>query len=287
MSGWAFTADDRNPGNYRLAIALLGAGAFHVAVILGVDLPSREQAHSGSVLEFNLLTAPAQQTENARSGSDTADSLPSTTRADEVRSATAPAPGIGVDADLPDAIAAPARPLSPEISTRAADDSVTLRQIPALDVREQLDQPAGFRALPYAELAKEIATSELRREQEPSAGAGHSRTRRLSSTSIKTVAEAAYLDMWRQKVERIGRANYPAGGLSGELSLLAVIRYDGTLEEARILESSGHPALDETALRIVRLAAPYAHFPTELHKSCDRLEIVRSWRFARAGALVN
>ena len=89
--------------------------------------------------------------------------------------------------------------------------------------------------------------------------------------------------MWRQKIERIGRANYPPGGLSGELLLLATVLQDGALQEVRILESSGYAALDEAAARTVRLAAPFSHFPTEMRKSYDRLEIVRRWRFERAG----
>ena len=92
--------------------------------------------------------------------------------------------------------------------------------------------------------------------------------------------------MWRQKTERIGRANYPPGGLAGELLLLAVIHRDGNLEEVRVLESSGYAALDEAALRTVRLAAPYTHFPTEMRESYDRLEIVRRWRFEREGAVL-
>ena len=301
MNGWACTAEEGDQGNYRLAIALLLAGALHAAVMLSVELPPREHADDLAVLEFTLTAAPAQPDADAAGGSYIPASPPVPAGTVAVRSETSAAPGEGVDAGLSAVVAAqsevvaaqsevvaaqsaPAPRLGPESAAGSAGDFAAAPRTPVLDSPQPFERPAGLRGLPYPELAKAIASFEARGTAQQ-AGAEQARTGRLSSNSTKTVAEAAYLDMWRQKVERIGRANYPAGGVSGELLLLAVIRYDGTLEEVRILESSGRPVVDETALRIVRLAAPYAHFPTELRKSYDRLEIVRSWRFARTGAL--
>ncbi len=67
--------------------------------------------------------------------------------------------------------------------------------------------------------------------------------------------------------------------------MLVVIREDGTLKEVRLLDSSGHKALDEAALRIVRLAAPYRDFSVEMRKDYDVLEIIRTWQFSQAGRL--
>ncbi len=46
-----------------------------------------------------------------------------------------------------------------------------------------------------------------------------------------------------------------------DLRLLVVIRQDGSLEDIRVLSSSGYAVLDEAAIKIVRMAAPYAPFP--------------------------
>ena len=54
---------------------------------------------------------------------------------------------------------------------------------------------------------------------------------------------------------------------------------DGALDEVRVLETSGHKLLDDAALRIVRLAAPYAPFPPAMKATTDILEIERTWRF--------
>ena len=67
--------------------------------------------------------------------------------------------------------------------------------------------------------------------------------------------------------------------LRGDLRLLVVIRSDGTLEDIKVLSSSGYAVLDEAAIKIVRMAAPYSPFPAELKATTDKLEIIRTWQF--------
>ncbi|NIP14304.1 MAG: TonB family protein [Pseudomonadales bacterium] len=136
----------------------------------------------------------------------------------------------------------------------------------------------------FDDLAQEIASLEARIAADQQAKAKQPRVKRLTSVSAKSADEAAYLNMWRQKVERIGNANYPDSRVYGDLRMLVVLSYDGTLKEVRILESSGHKSLDDAALRIVRLAAPYQQFPVEMRKKYDQLEIIRTWKFSRSGA---
>ena len=68
-------------------------------------------------------------------------------------------------------------------------------------------------------------------------------------------------------------------GLYGKLRLLVVIRADGSLQDIRLLSSSGYAVLDEAAIKIVRMASPYAPFPAELRATTDQLEIIRTWQF--------
>ncbi|NYW24498.1 energy transducer TonB, partial [Escherichia coli] len=51
--------------------------------------------------------------------------------------------------------------------------------------------------------------------------------------------------------------------------------------DAKVVRSSGHKVLDDAALRIVRLAAPFARFPPEMAKETDILVITRRWTFTR------
>jgi protein TonB len=66
--------------------------------------------------------------------------------------------------------------------------------------------------------------------------------------------------------------------------MMVSINRDGSLYDVLVLESSGQPVLDQAAQRIVRLAAPFAPFAGDLAEF-DRLEIIRTWRFARGDRL--
>jgi protein TonB len=51
------------------------------------------------------------------------------------------------------------------------------------------------------------------------------------------------------------------------------------VHEIKVLKSSGYKLLDQAAIRIVHLAAPYDSFPPEIRQHVDVLEIIRTWRF--------
>lgn len=124
-------------------------------------------------------------------------------------------------------------------------------------------------------------------DQQALAYAQRPRVRRLTSASTKQAADAAYLHDWRKRLEAVGTLYYPEAslryGIYGSLRLLVVIRHDGSLEEVRVLSSSGYAVLDEAAVKLVRMAAPYAPFPPELRATTDKLEIIRTWQFQENG----
>lgn len=117
----------------------------------------------------------------------------------------------------------------------------------------------------------------------------HARRRRVQEGK-PSIVDALYLDGWKRKVERVGNLNYPAEarrlGLSGSLRLRVLLTQDGSLAEATVLSSSGEAILDEAALKIVHLAAPFAPFPPAMRKEADVLEIVRTWQFLGSRELV-
>jgi protein TonB len=100
---------------------------------------------------------------------------------------------------------------------------------------------------------------------------------------------AQYVEDWRIKVERIGNLNYPAQAkqqkIFGQLRMTVSIRADGSVESVEINKSSGQRILDAAAMRIVRLAAPYAPFPPDMRKDTDILSIVRTWTFTTSDHL--
>jgi protein TonB len=102
---------------------------------------------------------------------------------------------------------------------------------------------------------------------------------------------ARYVDDWRRKIERIGNLNYPeearTRGIHGSLQLTVAIRADGEVESVEVNHSSGHQVLDQAAVRIVRLAAPFARFPDDIRVDTDILHITRTWTFTRSDQVVS
>ena len=103
------------------------------------------------------------------------------------------------------------------------------------------------------------------------------------SATTKEYEYAAYMDAWRRKVERVGNLNYPEEAkklnLSGSLQLDVALNKDGTINQINIRRSSGKKVLDDAAIRIVELAAPYAKFPKNIENQVDILHILRTWQF--------
>ncbi len=97
---------------------------------------------------------------------------------------------------------------------------------------------------------------------------------------------AAYKEAWCAKVERIGNLNYPSKAIqrniSGSVVLDVAIRADGSLYRVKVLRSSGYKVLDDAAVRIARLAAPYAPFPPNIRATTDILHIIRTWQFTNS-----
>ncbi len=101
---------------------------------------------------------------------------------------------------------------------------------------------------------------------------------------------AQYVDTWRQRIERVGNLNYPEEAkvrkLYGRLQLTVAIRANGEVESVEVNRSSGHKILDQAAIRIVRLAAPFAPFPDNIRVDTDILHITRTWTFTRGDQVV-
>jgi TonB family protein len=98
----------------------------------------------------------------------------------------------------------------------------------------------------------------------------------LDSQELKYVS---YLNKIKNKIEP--KWHYPERaqkiGLQGKLALCFSIIRDGHLDRLELLSSSGHPLLDEEALKAVRGAAPYYPLPGRLRIS--RLNILATFEY--------
>lgn len=162
-----------------------------------------------------------------------------------------------------------ATPESLQVSNSLADSEVSVEQspIPKLSIQDLVNVGAA--------IAREQANDE--------------NIRNIAVDETMNVEEEYYLKAWLKKVQEIGQLNYPQEAvekkLYGKLRLYVSLDPDGSVEETRVLRSSGHDVLDEAAIHIVELAAPFSPFPSSMRASYDLLEIVREWEF-RKEALV-
>lgn len=270
----------------RLGFTLFLASVLHALVILGITFDMPTPSALSKALEITLATQPAaQQPDKAdylaqmnQEGSGTLEhkAAPSTTEEAvfqdaEINDVTPPQEA---SAPKPE----PVRE-QPVVTTTAPQPE---RVTPAPPTPEPVDTSVSLKRFDVTRLSQEIASLEAQLAEERQQYANRPRVHRLNAASTMQDKGAYYKDAWRRKVERIGNQNYPAeardNNIYGSLRLLVSINRDGSLREVQVLESSGHRVLDNSALRIVRLAAPYAPFTGDL-MDVDVLEIIRTWRF--------
>ncbi len=130
------------------------------------------------------------------------------------------------------------------------------------------------RQLEMARLAAEV-------EQQTVAYARRPNEKRITA-STREYAWAPYMRAWVNRVERIGNLNYPEQArqrrLQGRLVLTVSVRRDGSVHAIEVVESSGIALLDQSAVRIVRLAEPFPSLP-ETNERIELLHITRTWQF--------
>jgi periplasmic protein TonB len=117
---------------------------------------------------------------------------------------------------------------------------------------------------------------------------GEAKQRLWIAADTKESDVAVYLDSWRRKIERVGTMNFPDVArrqkLSGTPVIEVTIGSDGKLLQSIVRRSSGHVEIDEAAMRILKLAAPFDPFPGELTAKHDEIRIAYEWQFLGGAA---
>ena len=278
----------------RLTFTLFLALSLHLVVLLGIGFGFPEPRQAPSTLEVILAkhkaaAAPQDadfvaQANQEGSGSEEEKLKPTT---DQM-------------ADFDDAIIRKTKPL-PQQATQQEIKPKTQTQLSTAGASEQKTvvtptskedkkvQVSKEEMLANLNRQIEMASYEAALEEKRQAYAKRPKKRVLTSASATEARDAAYLDAWRLKIERIGNMNYPSEArrrkLYGQLRLLVSINSDGSLREMKVLKSSGHRMLDQAAMQIVKLASPFSAFPPEIKRDTDILEIIRTWRFEKGDYL--
>ena len=275
----------------RLSFTFFLAVAVHAVLILGITFKADFGAKPPPTLEITLAThqatkAPdkadflAQFNQRASGTGETAQQM-TTDRLSPIEDpnlrADNPTPQVKAVAPTPKEVLTP-------ITTRGESQFSATLKTASEDVEQLAREGEDQQDTP---LSAEIASLRAKLDRQRRAIAKKPRIRRITSVATQSSVDAAYLNKWTSKVEFVGNRNFPEQAIQqqifGKLRLATTLRANGTIHRVEILQSSGHSILDEAAVQIVHLAAPYPPFPLELRKDVDELEIIRTWHFELSG----
>lgn len=288
-------ANDTELSRERFGFTFFLSACAHAIIILGLGFTYLEEINSEPALEITMAQYRSEL------APEDADFLAQENQ---------------IGSGILDAAAAPSTPFESDFNAdtiqevlpvpRAPEqlDPVQLQDVAVIasvqqadQVRQQLDVEEVDDQLPLSEIASpqelSLAIASLKAQLDLQREQYAKRPRRytISSASTRKSQDALYLDNWRRRIEAVGNLNYPdiarRQQLYGSLRMLVAILPDGRVTDVQILQSSGHSVLDQAALDIVNLAAPFAPFPEAMRAEADILEIIRTWRFHEGNALTS
>ena len=284
----AVVSDPASLTGERFGFTLFVSICLHVVLILGIGFTVFDQISSRNSMEITLAQYRSDE------APDEADFLAQENQQGSGSQEETVAPSTPVQSRFNDEIIQEVTPL---LETSTAEPLVE-EQILTVDAEarevaveesveekpeETLEQPTEN--LTDSNFEDRLASLQAQLDIRRQAYAKRPRRYTISSASTQRARDVLYLDNWRKKVEAVGNLNYPAQataqGIYGNLRLLVSLRPDGTVSDVRILSSSGHRLLDESAIRIVHMAAPFEPFPPDMRQEIDILDIIRTWQFQR------
>jgi protein TonB len=281
------------PAKDRLTTTLFLAALFHAIIIIGVNFTVRvHQSEPTPTLEVVLLAqdGPNADDHQAQYLAQRSE-FGSGTTSDPVKvSSPQSSPLAAEQAGTPDGSGIEEKKtqtgasLSDTLHTRKDDAAAVANGTPLPATEEE--SPLALMPTPPSPILTSTPDEKLALQGPPS--------RSLIITPDTRAANIApYLGAWKRKIERIGTLNYPSEarrkGLKGSPVLEVTIRADGSLGNILVVHSSGYKEIDQAALAILRLAAPFDPFPSALKRDYDDLRFAYEWQFMgnkmAAGAL--
>ncbi len=277
----------------RFRFMIFLSACAHALLVLGVGFTYLTDANDESSIEVTLAQyrSPIQpddadfiaQENQTGSGSQDEITVPSSPFMSDLNDAdineVRPAPEAQVLNETPE------QPNLTALSSINAEQAVAQQR----DMPEQEEKQALSEQSSSEDISLAIASLQAQLDLQQQAFARQPRKYTVSSASARTSHEASYLDSWRRRVEAVGNINYPIKArqqqVYGNVRMLISLNASGQISETRIIQSSGESLLDQAAVDIVNLAAPFEPFPEELKAEADILEIVRTFRFHEGNTL--
>lgn len=272
----------------RLSLTVFFAVILHSLIILGISFSQEDRSQPPEKLPGLEVTLVQSRTDKEIKDADflaQASQEGGGDTEEKVRPSTEVVPVVptGETGDVREfvpetQIATQPEPQRKQLLTAASSE----RKISAGVNAPELEQKQQITAAQLLSRSKEIARLSAEIDQTQRVFA-HRPKRKYISARTKEYRYASYEEAWRAKVERIGKINFPDKAkrqkLSGSLIMAVTINKDGSIKSINLRQSSGHKILDDGAIRIVRLAAPFARFSEDIRKEVDELVITRTWVF--------
>lgn len=264
----------------RIALTLFLALAFHAMVILGITFGT----YDDSPLENIMPTLDLTVTNKRTPPPDEADYLAQTSQDGGGNVAEKVQPTMAVPEQAPAVQPQQPAPAPTQVVTadkaavqvRQEETQVLETEKPDITASELIE-----RSMEMVNLSEKLNETMQAYAQRPKQVFVSARTQEFKY--------ANYMSEWVKKVERVGNLNYPDAarreGISGKLMMDVTLNADGTVRNISVLRTSGHRVIDEAAVRIVNLAAPFPPFPPEISKDADILHITRTWEFSTSNRL--
>jgi len=277
----------------RFRFMIFLSACAHALLVLGVGFTYLTDANDEATIEVTLAQYRSQiqpddadfiaQENQTGSGSQDKATVPSSPFLSDLNDAD-----INEVRPAPEAQVLNETPEQPKLTTLT---SINAEQVIAQqrNAPEQEEKQALSEQSSSEEISLAIASLQAQLDLQQQAFARQPRKYTLSSASARKSHEASYLDSWRRRVEAVGNINYPVQArqqqVYGNVRMLIALNASGQISETRIIQSSGESLLDQAAVDIVNLAAPFEPFPEELKAEADILEIERTFRFHEGNTL--
>ena len=264
----------------RMAMTLFFAVVLHAMIILGITFGLHDNPLPEDILTTLDITVSSHRTPPP----DEADYLAQTSQDGGGNVTEKVKPTQAIPEQAPAVAPQQARPTPKQVVTTDVAD-VKLKQddteIPDTEKPDVTAAELIERSMEMVNLNEQLNESMQAYAQRP--------RQIFVSARTQEYKYANYMSEWVRKVERVGNLNYPdvarREGISGKLMMDVTLNADGTVRKISILRPSGHPVIDEAAIRIVNLAAPFPPFPTDILKDADILHITRTWEFSTSHQL--
>ena len=273
-----------------MQVAVIASIAFHLVAIvgLGFKLPSilRDEAPH-NMLDVVLVNSKSP-TKPVKADALAQANLDGGGNTDKKLRAATPLPALDPRDPAPELKAAEAR--VKQLESEARELMVKMKSQTAVSPLDQAASAKADSAEARDLIERSLEIQRLEAQIQRNLQAYQERPRRVFiGARTQEYRFAHYIDIWRQKVERIGTLNYPqearARKIYASLRITVAIKANGEVEDVEINKSSGYRFIDDAAKRIVRMAAPFEPFPADIRRDADILHITRTWNFTRADEL--